>query len=178
MAENIISQLPTLHIEGGGSFEIINLSYPLVLRDLISSATDNIDFCSYVFSFFFYRKWHLSSKIFAALERATQRGVNIRCILDSSKRNRPNHKANWFAFKRLSEIGVSVRMPAAPLPQHSKLFLAGPDTVLTGSHNISDSSLRNPFEISTIFKSVDVYREMLCWYDDVWHLYSTPWIRK
>ncbi|MBA7472758.1 hypothetical protein ES707_08090 [subsurface metagenome] len=178
MADTINPQLPTLNIQKTGGFQIVNLEYQLILRKLITTAKTDIDFCSYVFSFFFYRKWHPSSKIFAALTAARIRGVGIRCLLDSSRRNRPNHQANWFAYKRLSEMNIEVRMPSMPLPQHSKLFLAGPDIALIGSHNISDSSLRNPFEISILFHSANVYRDMRQWYDDVWDHYTTPWLRR
>jgi len=167
-----------LYYMGMGDYQIITLNYLIVLRELISSAQDDLDFTSYVFSFFFYRKLHPSSKVFAAIKAAAERGVQIRCLLDSSKKNRPNHKANWFAFKRLAEIGVDVKMPSAPLPQHSKVFIAGPDKVLTGSHNISDSSLRNPFEISVLFDSVSVYKKVKGWYDDIWNYYSSPWRRR
>jgi len=174
----IVPNLPTIKLKLDAKFTLFNLSYPNILLHLIESAQNRIDFTAYVFSFFFYRKWHPSSRIFYALQAAAHRGVKIRCLLDSSKRNRPNHRANFFAYKRLRDIGISVRMPDTPLPQHSKLFLIPPAHCLIGSHNISDSSFRNPFEISILFESPSLYSALTKWYDDVWTHFATSWRRR
>lgn len=178
MATTPLLNIPAATWRGTLDFEVLSLSFRTRLIDLIANASRLIYFSTYVFSFYFYRRWHPSSRIFSALAHARERGLDIRCLMDSSKRNRPNHSANFFASKRLSELGIPVRMSSTNLPLHAKLWIIDPASVIIGSHNISDSSLSNPFELSILARDPSLYAYMSDFYLELWSLHSVPWERR
>ena len=74
---------------------------------------------AYVINFHFYKHFYRSSNIFQLLKYKHSKKVQISLILDSSPQYSPNHRANFFSFKRLSEIGIKVKMQQGRQPQHS-----------------------------------------------------------
>jgi len=161
------------------SCQVLYTDFYTTLRRSIISSSQNIFVWCYVFNFHFYRKWHRSSHIFFDILSAANRKVDVRFILDSSRRSSPNHKANFFTYKRLSEHGIEVNMPNHSLPQHSKIITIDNKVTFVGSHNFTDSSLENPFETSIFFDSYEIsdyfYRSFL----ELWgSTLTVPWVRK
>lgn len=163
----------------GAQMEILGQDYYISLLEAIREAKKSIWLMNYVISYHFYKDWHRSSHIFQALTKAKKSGFDIKVILDSSSRSSPNHSANFFTFKRLREAGIEVRTPRLKLTCHAKLWIIDEYRAYIGSHNISDASLDNIFELSILIFDPSYIDFLSQKYREIWESdLVKPWERR
>lgn len=118
------------------------------LLNKIRKSTKSILCAQYVFSSGHTRAWQRSSKIMAAILDANLRGVTIQVLLDRPKPHSPNARTNIQTALLLQEKGVDVRTLIVSKTLHIKLIIIDTHTFFAGSHNLTNSSLYSPFELS------------------------------
>lgn len=155
--------------------EIITTDFGKRLLDGLLLVKREVRIFTYVLSFHIFREWRLSTKIYRALCDVKGRGVDIRIIVDAPKRNRPNFNVNNFSVRKLLESGIEVRMPKGHKAGHAKVAIFDNDFAIVGSHNITDSSFSNPFELSLLIKDPVIVAKVKRWFDQIWVLKSEDW---
>jgi phosphatidylserine/phosphatidylglycerophosphate/cardiolipin synthase-like enzyme len=70
-----------------------------------------------------------------AMERAQDRGVKVRLILDDSL-----EKRNTKTFQKMRDSGIDLRLDDAVKTAHNKVIVVDHSTVITGSFNFTESA--------------------------------------
>jgi phosphatidylserine/phosphatidylglycerophosphate/cardiolipin synthase-like enzyme len=122
--------------------------YYLRLAEAIRSARINVQTCQYVFSTSPSRPWQRSNKIMGALKDANLRGVSIQALFDRPKAKSPNLHSNITTARALADAGITPRCLAVTKTLHIKLIIVDHKFFFAGSHNLTNSSLYSPFELS------------------------------
>ncbi len=123
-------------------------SYYSRVQDLTHHATDSILICQYVFSVSETRHWQRSNKVLNSILEAHTRGVDIKILFDRPRHSKPNIKTNIHTFEKLKHAGVDVRCLLLQKTLHIKFMIFDRKIFLAGSHNLTDSSLYSPFELT------------------------------
>lgn len=109
---------------------------------LIDSAKESIDIEIYVFS---------SRDVVEALERAKERGVQVRIIIERDVIS----NENGAIFQELASKGFNIRYASGKYAlTHAKFMVIDGERVLVGSHNLSNSALYKNREASVIITDV------------------------
>ncbi|MBN1169620.1 phospholipase D family protein [Candidatus Micrarchaeota archaeon] len=128
--------------------------------DLIDSAEDSIDIEMYVFT---------SRDVVEALERAKNKGVEIRIIVERSTISGSNKEI----FNELSAKGFRVKYASTAFQlTHSKFMILDGKVVFVGSHNFSNSALYKNREASVIIYSEKTAGEFQETFNYDWSLAS------
>jgi len=119
LADGVYAPLVTVHFSprGGTRAAII---------DCIDQASASVKVAMYSFT---------DSLLADALARAQQRGVTVEVVLDSGQQTARGGQA-----KRLSDAGVPVRFDTRSGLLHHKFAVVDGETVITGSHNWTESA--------------------------------------
>jgi phosphatidylserine/phosphatidylglycerophosphate/cardiolipin synthase-like enzyme len=118
------------------------------LLDLIRQSKETIMACQYVFSISDTRQWQRSNKVFNAIIKSYSRGIDIKILFDRPKPHSANSRANINTAWQLMAHGIPVRCLSVSKTLHIKLLIFDRQTFLAGSHNITNSSLYSPFELT------------------------------
>ena len=118
------------------------------LQVLIAEATQSILFCQYVFSVSESRHWQRSNKILNSIFDAHLRGIEIKILFDRPRVHSPNLRTNINTFYKLNSKGIDVRCLSVLRTLHIKMIIFDQKVFLAGSHNLTDSSLYSPFELT------------------------------
>ena len=141
-----IAPVETVFSPGGGQ-EII---------DLFDSAEKSMDIEMYVFT---------SRDIVESLERAKNRGVSIRIIIERSTISGSNDEI----YRELAAKGFNIRYASKDYKlTHSKFAIIDGRTVLVGSHNFSNSALFENREASVILHDPETANEFQSVFDTDW----------
>lgn len=158
---------------------VLTTDFFSALRDSLALDIANLRILAYVINFQFYKKFYRSSAIFHRILQLHKNGTSVKVILDSSPAHSQNHRANLFAFSRLNENGIHVRMQAHTKPQHAKVIIIDDKILFVGSHNLTEGSLTNPFEISFAFTDPGLVKSFREYFDALWsNEYTIPWERR
>jgi len=123
-------------------------SYFNRLIDLINKSQESILVCQYVFSISHTRQWQRSNKVLNAFLKSYYRGVDIKFLFDRPRLHSPNFKTNANTAFFLISKGLPVRCLSVTKTLHIKLLIFDRKIFLAGSHNLTNSSLYSPFELS------------------------------
>lgn len=149
------------------------------IRQQLLTPLRTLDILAYVINFQFYKKFYRSTQIFNLILSAKKKGTAVRIILDSSPQTSPNHRTNLFTAGKIAAQGIPVRMQTIPHPQHAKAFLFDNTLLVSGSHNLTQSALSNPLEMSIATDDAALVNIFSTTYN---HLFNsnltTPWERK
>jgi len=146
----------------------LNTDYFTNLHQDLCRAKKSIFITQYVINFKFYKKWYRSTKIVEALFNKKTAGLDVRLILDSPSSKKPNHKPNFFAYKRFTERKIPVKCLLNWKSFHAKTFIIDDEIVYSGSHNLTDLSLSNPFEFSFRVSDPLFTAASSKWFLDLW----------
>ncbi len=112
--------------------------------DFIEGARGSIDIEIYVFS---------SRDVVDALQRAKDRGVDVRIIIEEDVMGGENGEI----FRELDSKGFRIRYASKAYKlTHSKFIIVDRTAVLVGSHNLSNSALFKNREASVIIRDAAV----------------------
>ncbi len=127
---------------------------------LIDSAEKSIDLEMYVFT---------SYDIVDALERARNRGVEIRIIIERDTMGTRNQEI----YNDLAARGFNIRYASdAYQLTHSKFMIIDGHTVFVGSHNFSNSALQKNREASVIIRDSQTAQEFMDVFNQDWQIAS------
>ena len=153
--------------------------YFAFLRERLLAPVATLDILAYVINFQFYKKFYRSTQLFNLILSSKNKGARVRLILDSSPQVSPNHRTNLFTATKLKEHGFDVKMQTIPHPLHSKAFCFDSSLLVVGSHNLTQSALTNPLEMSVATDDPLIVKNFLSIYDRLYGSPITaPWSRK
>lgn len=118
------------------------------LQYLITNSKESILICQYVFSVSETRNWQRSNKILNSILVAHSRGTDIKVLFDRPRYMKPNLKTNIHTYEKLARAGIDVRCLFLQKTLHIKFLIFDRTIFLAGSHNLTDSSLYSPFELT------------------------------
>lgn len=124
----------------------------------IDGAENSLDIEVYLFT---------SNDVYYALERAQERGVKIRVLLEAE----PMDNANDAVYHKLAAAGIPVKLYSGER-LHAKFIIRDGREVLVGSHNFSYSALNKNREASVIV-SGSVVQEFVDIFEGDW-LWASP----
>lgn len=126
--------------------------------DFIDQAEESLDIEVYVFT---------SEEVIDALERAKDRGVTVRIILEK----RVIGGKNCATYSELAARGFLVKYASYDYAlTHSKFIIRDKKEVLIGSHNFSDSALFKNREASVIIKHNPTVQKFIEIFETDWNL--------
>ncbi|MFH1520433.1 MAG: phospholipase D family protein, partial [Candidatus Micrarchaeota archaeon] len=126
--------------------------------DLINSAEKSIEIQMYVFT---------SRDAVEALERAKQRGVQIRIIIERDIISGQNSEI----YNELNSKNIQTRYASQTYAlTHSKIIIVDGKTVLVGSHNLSNSALYKNREASVIIYDRVIVNKFIAVFEKDWIL--------
>lgn len=126
-------------------------SYARVLLELLSQAERSIHVAMYRISYYSGYADSLANDLLHALIAASQRGLDVRVMLDDCAYYEDSAEANLISAIFLHQRGVDVRLDDANLTTHAKLVVIDGDTVLLGSTNWNYYSLERNCETDMVF---------------------------
>lgn len=122
----------------------------------IDSARESIDIEMYVFT---------SEEIVKAIKRASDRGVAVRIILEKRVINDDNEKN----FNELRTYGIDIKWASQSYRlTHAKFIIVDGKAVLVGSHNFSNSAMRENREASVIIRAEKIVKEFKEIFEEDW----------
>lgn len=122
----------------------------------IDGAEETLDVEVYILS---------SRDVVSALERAKNRGVEIRIIIES----RTLGTKNTEIYEELVSKGFQVKYASSDFAlTHSKFMISDGKKVFVGSHNFSNSALKKNREASVIFKYPPAVSEFIGIFEEDW----------
>lgn len=128
--------------------------------DFIDGARHSIDMEIYVLS---------SRDVVEALQRAKDRGVDVRIIIEEDVMGGENGEI----FRELDSKGFRIRYASKAYKlTHSKFAIVDGEAVLVGSHNLSNSALFKNREASVIIRDAAVAGEFEEAFERDWGLAS------
>ena len=127
------------------------------VRPLIDEAVNTIDIC--VFDWRWYPQDPASAaQIFnAAVVRAARRGVQVRAIVN-----------NQNVADILKECGAQTKKFVSAHLLHNKLMIIDGKTVITGSHNYTQSAFTANYELSVILNDIIGLGEIQTFFNNLW----------
>jgi len=126
--------------------------------DLINNAENSIDIEMYVFT---------SKDVIEALERARNRGIKIRIILERDTIGGGNSET----YFDLASKGFNIRYASDTYKlTHSKIMIIDDKIVFVGSHNFSNSAIYENREASVIINDIKTAEEFIRIFDIDWRL--------
>ena len=128
--------------------------------NVIDSANRTIDIEVYLLT---------SKGVISSLERAKERGVRVRIILEK----RVIGGANQNAFDTLKAHNISVRWASNVFTlTHSKIIVVDGKIIIVGSHNLSYSALNKNREISLLVLDENIANKLDAIFEEDWLLAS------
>lgn len=148
--------------------QVLTSDYSQHILRLISSSHLSIDVLSYVVNFNISKRSDRSNLIFSALTKFQLEKGLVRFLLDFPKLHKSNYHSNKFASRRFKESGFHVRFLHSGSTQHAKLFIFDGNIAVTGSHNLTPSSVINPYDISLLLDKPSLVKFFIIYFNNLW----------
>lgn len=136
---------------------IIDNDYANTVAGLIRHASGEIRMCSYAWRWYEMEPEIDIQKLNIELLRAADRGVKVRCLVDSEA-----------MAVQFCGLGFNARSVVNTRMLHTKAFGIGDSALILGSHNLTKRATTDNFEMSVItydFESITLYNE---YFDKMW----------
>lgn len=139
-----------IYPEGGVEFHgwPLQTDYFSRVIELTRRANKSVALVQYVFGVSPSREWQRSNKVFRELVNAHKRGIKVSVLLDRPRIHGPNARANMGVANRFKEAGIEVRALNIHKTLHLKMIVFDNEVMMAGSHNLTNSSLYSPFELT------------------------------
>ncbi|MDP8249177.1 MAG: phospholipase D-like domain-containing protein [Candidatus Tritonobacter lacicola] len=139
---------------------VFNREYLPKAIEIIDGAGDSLRIIMYLYKYSGHVK-----KIYRALKKAEERGVDVKIIMDDEI------ASNRESAPYLEQAGVDVKIDGPEKKTHCKIIIADSDKVLMGSTNFSNSSLGRNNETNVFIES----RAVAGYYEDYFNkLWKDP----
>jgi len=97
--------------------------------------------------------------IWEKIYKASERGVDVKILLNWNDMRRSIAKTNLYVATNLKKHGCDVRYLKDERCCHAKMFLFDDDNLIIGSHNLSVKSVSENFEMSVLIKDREQIKE-------------------
>jgi len=151
-AEGLITPLP------GQTFII-------KLIEAIHQAKYSLDIIQYQWNFYPGKHDCPIQELNRAIIDRAYGGLKVRVLLNKEGRGQHLMAINLKASQFLREAGISVKFARTFPITHAKLWIFDDDSVILGSHNLSNRSVSVNNEASALIKSREVAREFKRYFD-------------
>lgn len=148
--------------------QVLTSDYAYRILSLVSSCRHSIDILSYVVNFNIYKRSDKSNLIFCSLRDFQSLRGSVRFLLDFPKSYKPNYHSNKFSTRRFNESGIDVRFLHSGSTQHAKLFIFDNKIAVSGSHNLTPSSVVNRYDISLLLDNPNIVTFFTTYFDHLW----------
>ena len=149
---------------------VLTKDYATNILRLINSSYESIDLLCYVFKFNANKRSDKVNLIYSALREFQRKKGDVRIIIDFPRKQKPNYHPNRFSIRRLKEASISVRHIVTSSTQHAKLFIFDRSIAVSGSHNLTHSSVTNFYDISLLLDDRGLVNYFNSYFDN---LFST-----
>lgn len=146
------------------------LTYEAAVTAAIRAAKRRIWMTVYVLNANLNRAGDPVTYILHLLRQAQAAGCDVRIIIDSPRENRPNYHANKVMIRELEAWGIPVAVPPRRTTCHAKIILVDSTAAFIGSHNLAQSSLRNPLDCSAEIRDPAIIAGVAEFFKGLWRL--------
>lgn len=135
---------------------LIGSDYAPALISLIDEAKKSVR--AVMFDWRFYRTDFSCdvSLINHSIIRAKRRGVDVRLVVNSGE-----------IVETFENLGISIRKYNGDKLLHSKVFVIDDETVLLGSHNITENAMHRNIETSLVIKDAEIAKKLCALFDSL-----------
>jgi len=140
------------------------------LIESIHQAKYSLDVIQYQWNFYPHSPASPIQELNRAVLARAHSGLKIRVLLNKEGRGQHLMAINMKASQYLSEAGIRVKFARTFPITHAKLWVFDDDSVILGSHNISNRSVTVNNESSALIKSREVAREFKRYFDLLFNL--------
>jgi hypothetical protein len=147
---------------------LLGSRYRSAISALLNAAAARIDVC--MFHIALTSPNHPTATLLDAVAAAQARGVAVRVLVDSDRKEDPYRSSviNAPAVRRLRTAGVPVRTDASDHLLHSKFLVVDEDTALVGSHNWSAGSYYQFDDLTLLLRGATLNAELRERFDQLW----------
>lgn len=162
-------QCPIAGIIGNSVFAIplFDKNYASTLISEINNAESSIDMAMFEFKFYENEK-NKAKQILDSLINASNKGVKIRILLDSSDWNKDIGKENNLTVNYLKNAGIDAKLDNPKRTLHSKVIIVD-GKVFVGSHNLVFSALERNNEASILIDTPEITEEYKNYFEWLWN---------
>ena len=156
----IVAMHPRLYATAQSAVDIApvcNRQYLEACRSLIDSAKKAV-----CISHFYFKNDPTTRILRHALERAVNRGVSVRILLEDSIAE------NAVAVRELSDIGAYAKLDTPSTKLHTKLIVVDGSSCLLGSTNFSEYSIRSNNEVNILIKNSKIAKIYQDYFERAW----------
>jgi phosphatidylserine/phosphatidylglycerophosphate/cardiolipin synthase-like enzyme len=141
-----------------------------VLIDTIAQTRFSLDVIQYQWNFYPGQPNSQIQAINRAVMAKAESGVNVRALLNKEGREQHLMAINMKAARYLGEAGILVKFGMTFPITHAKLWIFDDDTVILGSHNLSNRSVTVNNEASILIRSRETAMEFRRYFNLLWGL--------
>ena len=141
--------------------------YPIV-RALFQQAQKSIYIMQYEFFVSPGQAKHQINFLANDLHCAVSRGVLVQVLLNRAFHNQLLRNKQLITQKKLSDCGIQVKLYRDGVCCHPKVIIIDDKYVIVGSHNLTVTALTKNIEVSVAICSVEVAKEMVGIFQDLW----------
>jgi phosphatidylserine/phosphatidylglycerophosphate/cardiolipin synthase-like enzyme len=138
---------------------IFGSQFNKIVLPLLESAKDNIKIIIFDWRFESLDVKNEIGKFNNAIISAHNRGVNVRCIVNSQ-----------MIAQRLKNLSINARVIESERLMHTKLLIIDNKKVVVGSHNYSQSAFTSNYELSVFFDAFFCEKELADYFEIMWKL--------
>ncbi len=146
---------------------ISNRDYAPALFNSIINAEEYIHIVMYSVGYYPDHPEGVNRRVYDALIKAKEEGVDVRVILDASDWNPGNTEKNRQLEEYLESNGVPVWWDPPDITTHSKCIIIDGNTVIVGSTNWTYYALSHNNEANVLIKSESVAEQFESYFQDI-----------
>lgn len=133
--------------------------FPAVVIPLIEVAKNSIDIVVYDWRWYPSDPGAVCQLFNQSIIRAVRRGVKVRAIVNNSQ-----------ILSVLLSQGIEVKKLLTTKLVHAKLMIIDNQTIITGSHNYTQSAFQMNLELSVLFQNIDIVADFNVFFNNLWGL--------
>lgn len=138
---------------------VIGKDYPKKVIPLIDNSKSSLYIIMYDWRWYENDFACLGHFFNMAIVRAIKRGVKINVVVNSDK-----------ILTVLKNIGCKVKKPCTTSLLHAKIIIVDSDTLVIGSHNLSNNAFNRNFEASIIVQNCPIINDYIDFFNAIWQL--------
>lgn len=136
---------------------LINKEYERAIIQHIDNTKNDIRFTLFHDSFHSKVNGNVFDRYLLAVIKAQKRGVSIKILCNNEKQ-----------VEKLRRYNIQVRKAKGFKTMHAKVFVFDQETMILGSHNLTDNAVTTNLEISVILTDKEIVNRFLKYFDIVW----------
>ena len=149
--------------------QLLCASYLEFVTDLLDQAQSSILISSYSLTSPLRSRSPSLQHLYNILIRRKKEGLDVRVIGDGGTSSRPLRTGNTTAMHDMVFSGIPCRLSHVNGRHHAKFFIIDNESVVMGSHNLSDNALNLNFETSVFFTDIEFATQLSFLFNARWY---------